>query len=231
MTKFTSRAMLLAAAMSVAPGVFAQKGVTEGPFTKTFTIGGRASYLPLGSMLMKPSSAPISNAGLHGTKKFGGGAALELSFKRKFGLDLDAIYRAVGFWTVTDTDIATTVLQTKARYYDFPLTFRYNYFGRTGFASHLFVRGGVALRKVSNLKTTRDVTDNEGNTASGPTGSPLNHGTVRGLVAGGGMRFRDDFGIKVTPEVRYTRWMAQTFSTAPFMAKRDQLEVVVGITF
>jgi hypothetical protein len=45
-----------------------------------------------------------------------------------------------------------------------------------------------------------------------------------------GFRFVDEFNIKVTPEVRYTRWNGETFNSSSTHSPRNQLEVGIAFT-
>jgi hypothetical protein len=50
-------------------------------------------------------------------------------------------------------------------------------------------------------------------------------------VAGMGLRLVDDFNIKLSPELRYTRWMGATFDSESTRSRRNQLEVGIALTF
>ena len=50
-------------------------------------------------------------------------------------------------------------------------------------------------------------------------------------VVGSGLRFVDDFGIKVEPELRYTRWFGRTFNSESTRSSENQIEVNLAFTF
>lgn len=50
-----------------------------------------------------------------------------------------------------------------------------------------------------------------------------------GFVLGGGIEIRAIF-LKITPEIRYTRWGSQSF-TPTVQANRNQVDFLVGLTF
>jgi hypothetical protein len=54
---------------------------------------------------------------------------------------------------------------------------------------------------------------------------------VRGAVAGFGAQFIDPLGIRVVPEVRYTRWFAEPFNQFTTRTKRHQIEIIFSLTF
>jgi hypothetical protein len=41
----------------------------------------------------------------------------------------------------------------------------------------------------------------------------------------------DDFGVKLVPEFRYTRWIQPTFDTLSTFSRKNQFEAIVSITF
>ena len=45
------------------------------------------------------------------------------------------------------------------------------------------------------------------------------------------MRFVDDFGVKLTPELRYTRWRGATFDSDSTRMRRDELVIGIALTF
>jgi hypothetical protein len=53
----------------------------------------------------------------------------------------------------------------------------------------------------------------------------------RGLTGGIGAQFVDDFGVKLVPEFRYTRWIQPTFDTLSTFSRKNQFEAIVSITF
>ena len=108
------------------------------------------------------------------------------------------------------------------------------YYGRDRHAARIrwFVEGGGVLRRVSNIRSSTDSTINFAATTCCDTtpAVPANH-TARGAVAGGGAYFKDDFGIHIVPEVRYTRWLSQTFQSNSTGMQRNQVEAMVSLTF
>jgi hypothetical protein len=50
-------------------------------------------------------------------------------------------------------------------------------------------------------------------------------------VAGFGVQANDDIGIRVVPQVRYTRWLAEPFNRFSTSTGRDQIEAMFSLTF
>jgi hypothetical protein len=54
------------------------------------------------------------------------------------------------------------------------------------------------------------------------------HRSAFGVTAGAGVQVMDAFGIRVVPEVRYTRWMSPIFHS--FTTNTQQNEVAAGLS-
>jgi hypothetical protein len=133
--------------------------------------------------------------------------------------------------TPNDERLRTTITeQTKARLWDVPLIVHRGGFRESGVLSHLFVLGGVSGRIASAIRTQNDISYSDGTKANNTNPAQASKTTLLGAVAGIGFRFIDDFNIKVTPEIRYTRWMGGTFANTSTQSPRNQLEIGVAFT-
>jgi hypothetical protein len=125
----------------------------------------------------------------------------------------------------------TTTEQTSARLWDIPVMLRYRGLGERGIRSKMYVSGGGAFSKVSHIRTNNDTTNPDGTTSSDTTPVEPSARNVAGLVAGVGLRLVDDFHIKVTPELRYTRWLGAIFDSDSTRMSKNQLAIGLGFTF
>ena len=50
-------------------------------------------------------------------------------------------------------------------------------------------------------------------------------------MAAFGAQLIDPLGIRVIPEVRYTRWLNQTWNTGSTLMERNQIEGVITLSF
>ena len=144
------------------------------------------------------------------------------------------IYRGVdNILTVVDERTNTVHNEdTRAKFYDLPVTVRFYTKGRHEEGMRGFLEGGMALRRVSSIKTSIDTTINSGTTqCCDVTPARPNLRTARGVVAGAGFQLIDELGIRVVPGVRYTRWMGETFKASPTSTQRNQVEVTITLTF
>jgi hypothetical protein len=131
----------------------------------------------------------------------------------------------------TRTHVVTNE-DTRARFYDLPLTLRWYSKSRYSPGGRFFAEGGGALRRVENIRTSIDTTINSGTTNCCDTTpiTPARH-TTHGFVAGMGGQFIDPFGIRVIPEVRYTRWQGKIFDAYSAGMQDNQVEAMLTLSF
>jgi hypothetical protein len=79
--------------------------------------------------------------------------------------------------------------------------------------------------------TTRATTDNIGDVSYNYSLQPPYKRTVLGVTAGFGGQFIDPLGVRVIPEVRYTRWLGLNFDVPAMSSRRDQIEFVFSLAF
>ena len=159
----------------------------------------------------------------------GFGPSLEFAVTRRFTVSAEAFYHRLSY-TMTDTatvgsDVTTVAEQTSARLYDIPVMLRYRKF------EHVYFSGGGSLRKAANVRTTNNITYPDGATSSNNNTTTPSRTNLPGAVVGVGLRFVDDFHIKVEPEIRYTRWMGETFDSESTRSRRNQIELDLAFTF
>jgi len=224
---------------------------TEGQsFLRRFSFGLRISAMGLD--LLETKKTTLSYTALEydyspesKSARVGGGPALEFKATRKVFFSVDLLYHRFGYKTnteiyagvydpnaSTDARKKTTVLEkTRADFWDVPILARYAVFNPPGERKKAFVNAGFVLRQVKGIHTATETTNPDSTTCCTETPATPSHRSVRGVVAGAGLRLVDDFGIKVIPEIRYTRWIADTFSGPTAQARKGELQILVGIMF
>jgi len=120
--------------------------------------------------------------------------------------------------------------KTRARLWDLPLMLHYRGLRSSGALSRLWVAGGVVGRNVSSIRTNNEIKNADGSSTSNRIETQPARRNLLGAAVGVGFRFIDDFNIKVTPEVRYTRWSGAIFSLDSTRSPKNQLEVGIGFT-
>ena len=130
----------------------------------------------------------------------------------------------------SDSAITTITENTRATYWDVPVTARL-------FKLHkwqprwMFVTGGGIVRFATNIKTGNEYSYPDSTTAYNETPITPAHKMIPGAVGGLGFRFIDDYRIKLVPEVRYVRWFGSTFDNLTTKSRPSGLEILVGISF
>ncbi len=204
-------------------------------------IGLTGSYTPFKAVHV--SSNGLSDAAddtINATSsggEFGGGLSVNARIWHSYWISVGAIYRFFGYdWMFDSSDVNgdAWVERSRARGLDFPVLIRYN--GKKFNPSkHTFYELGGTYRDMLSRTITGLQTDTvAAGAAIGPAiPSGVNyrkHG--EGATVGAGFWAKDDFGIIVSPEVRYTRWFDDTFSQAGVLSsQKNQLEVTVSFGF
>lgn len=196
-----------------------------------FWFGLIGSYVPF--KLVSASTNTNSTTGeiISSTSANGqAGAGLEVNY-RVFGsywLSIGSIYRFGGYDTtdaVTSTEIYLE--RTRARFIDFPVLVRYNG-PKFRWSRYAFYELGGTLRYAENINLQQAAENGYEYYCCAPPSTTAIHRAVEGVTVGTGVSGKDDFGIVVSPEVRYTYWLNNTFSSPTVSTMKNQLEVTVS---
>lgn len=135
------------------------------------------------------------------------GLMLDVDLPADLGIEFNALYRRVGYEGATLDQ--TPALRWKARdeVWDFPLIAKYRF---PGAVVRPYAGAGWSFRKLNDLVRL----------GSGSSG----------FVLSGGLR-ADVLVLKLSPELRYTRWTGGEDVRPVFRARKNQVEFLVGITF
>lgn len=130
------------------------------------------------------------------------GPMIELDLPAGFGIEINALYRRVGYEEQTFSQ------ETKFTdgLWDFPLIGKYKF---AGTLARPYVGAGWTYRRIPDLLRF----DSSSN----------------GVVTSAGVRISGGVA-KISPEVRYTRWANPDFQPG-FRTKKNQFEILVGVTF
>jgi Outer membrane protein beta-barrel domain len=182
------------------------------------------------------------------SSRIGYGVTAQVAINDHFALAVGAYLRRIGydFTSTLTTDVTTfvngasgttetttsTTESTRARLLDVPIMLRFYFKNRHAPGPRFFVEGGGAWRDLRSGSSSLSSTDNTG-TVSCCTSSAVQpaHRNARGFLGGAGAQFIDPFGIRVMPEVRYTRWVSPIFDNATTHNQRNQVEVDLTLSF
>jgi Outer membrane protein beta-barrel domain len=182
------------------------------------------------------------------TNRYIVGPTVELHLPFGLGIEFDALYRHLHYssaFNLVDTLVNSS---TESGSWEFPLLIKYRFKAPL---ARPFIDGGVAWDTLSGVSQTIEQTAiATGVVSSSSSSSPaeLRQSTVNGIVFGGGFDIHLPL-IHVLPEIRYTHWNSQQFSstgiavpvpagtgvttvgTGSLSSSQNQVEFLVGITF
>lgn len=182
------------------------------------------------------------------TPRVGYGITAQAVVRDRFAANASVFVRRIGYQMNSDiyegTDNPNTTADerrhtvrnedTRGRLIDIPVVVRYYGKDRSQAGPRWFVEAGGVIRRVSRIKTQVETTvtlgSKEDKNWTGAPATPAQR-ALRGLVGGFGVQFIDPVGVRVVPEVRYTRWAGQTFNTFSSYTQRNQLEAMISLTF
>ena len=219
-------------------------------------ITGGVSLTVLGLPLVPSSSSNVTNSAAVSTQYSTGGASQRIGYgltiqariTDHFYINVGGLLRRMGYDFLTTVQTQSTGVlngvafpittststheNTHARFLDFPALVRYYGTGKRPGTLRWFVEAGGTYRTVNSVRTSIDTTDASGNLSCCTfTPATPQHKTTVGITAGAGLQMIDDFGIHLIPEVRYTRWMDSAYDNFTNHIQRNQVEVVLSLTF
>lgn len=194
-------------------------------------VGASANMSPL--KLFTASSSTDANGNFTSTTvanaEAGGGLNVNLHILHNYWLNLGASYYFGGYDTSTSFNDAAGTLyveRTRARIFDFPVLVRYTGH-RFLWSRYAFYELGGTLRYTSSLNVHETAADGNGYFCCAvPTGTRFKRET-EGVTVGTGLVFKDDFGIKSAPEIRYTRYLNTAIAGPTVGTMRNQLEIAL----
>lgn len=228
--------------------------LNKGNFVRRFSAGVTLSVLGFSlvgagtSSVNVPSNVVTNYSTTNASERLGYGITAQAAITDHFAIAAGGFLRKIGYQFTTTVNTTTNVLEgttvipitatisshedTRARLIDIPLVLRYYGKGRHTPGPRWFVEGGGAWRRVSNIRTSVDSTDPSGVISCCVfTPAQAANRTARGIVGGAGIQLIDPLGIRVIPEIRYTRWMDDIFKSFTTSTKRNQLDASITLSF
>ncbi len=232
--------------------LFCSAAFAQGPEVRRFSAGGVLSFSGLN--LMKGGTTEhaaatnllIESINQPGGYRLGGGVVAQFAFADRWAIAGSVLLRRVKFDTATyaytgtdnpDTDADERKLNldldaSKATFWEFPVVLRRYSQAHSIGGRRWFWEGGMAFRRATNVQRFRETSTPDGKTICCDD-APLTpaHSLTQGLVAGAGLQFVDQFGIRIVPEIRYVRWLRRTFDFQSVRSAANQLEAGLSFTF
>lgn len=177
--------------------------------------------------------------------KAGWGPSFELTPSKKFTLSVELLHHSIRYrkestvfegvdnpaTAVDERRKTVTEESTKASLWDIPVMARYHGIRSGGFLGLVYLSGGMTMRHIRNIRTGTGATLPSNQVVYNENPIVPEKKNIFGGTVGLGIRIVDESGLKLTPEVRYTRWMGSTFDRTSTHTVRGQLEVGLGVTF
>lgn len=136
------------------------------------------------------------------------GGVAELDLPAGLGIELDLLYRRTGY-SLEEAQPGPGP-DNIGNSWEFPLLVKYKF---PGILARPYLAGGLSFRRITDIPNI------------------LENGS-RGVVLGTGLRI-SALLVRISPELRYTRWNNEAFRAAggALGSSRNQVELLVGITF
>jgi opacity protein-like surface antigen len=204
--------------------IFALLITTTAALAGPLSIGVRGG-LPLNDAVQTAGNNPAQFASED--QRYLVGPTVELHLPLRFSVQLDALYSNFTYRSVAGSQAGQTIANalTSSDQWQFPLQLKYRFSGEV---LRPFVNTGASFRHLYNLNQVPQF-------ITGPPSGQNNLGSSNnaGFVIGGGLEFK--LGpIKISPEIRYTRWGANTFRqgiSSVFDLNSNEGQFLVGLTF
>lgn len=161
----------------------------------------------------------------------GAGATLNARIFGSWWLSLGATYRFGGYDTTDAVNYNTIYLErARANFLDFPAMIRYAG-PHFRWNKYSFYEVGGAVRYATHVDLQQSASNGYTYYCCAPPSTTTIKRSIEGVVVGTGIAGKDDFGIIVSPEVRYTRWMGNNFTSPTVATMRNQLELTISFGF
>jgi len=226
----------------------------SGTYVRRFSIGATLSVLPLdmihgGSSTVDTSSSVTTDySSSNASTRFGYGITAQAAITDHIAVAVGAYLRHMGYTLDTTVNTTTPVVEggtvvntitststhedTRSHVFDVPFVVRYYRKDRHTRGPRWFAELGGSWRDVTHIRSSYGATDASGNSTCCTFGAATPaHKSAIGYVAGAGLQFIDPVGIRVVPEVRYTRWRNEIFDANTVRTAANQLEVCFTLAY
>jgi len=161
------------------------------------------------------------------------GPTFELRLPAGFAVEIDLLYRRFSYNLTTTLVNGISSARTTGNDWEFPLLVKKRF---SSGQIRPFVDAGLNFNKIGGLKQSIQsiVSGQFSNVTNSSKPPELKNDFSTGFVAGVGLELNLLF-LKISPEIRYTRWGAErfssVFSTGSLNSNQNQGEFLVGFSF
>jgi len=203
------------------------------------------SLIPNSTTTVNTSSTVSTQYATTGaSSRIGYGVTGQVALTDHFAIAAQGILRRIGYQLdttvttssttngITSTSTTSTHEDTRADLIDVPAVVRYYNKSRHAPGPRWFVEAGGVFRDARSVRTSLSSTDSSGNlTCCTFTPTEPAHRISDGVVAGAGLLLIDPLGIRIIPEVQYSRWIDQTFALNSTRTQRNEIAAGISISF
>lgn len=183
------------------------------------TVGARGGTVNYGFIVQATITNRTAVAIAPSYRNFGSHAFI----KNLVGTDLSS--------TLIDERVETDINEdTKGHMLEVPVLGRWYTKGHNESGKRVFFEAGPNFRMTSGVSTARSTLLPSGATVKDNIPLDFRKDTVGASVGLGG-QFIDDFGIRVIPEIRFTRWITKSFDSYHGHSRTNQLEINLTFSF
>ncbi len=161
------------------------------------------------------------------TKRYLVGPTIQFNLPARFSIEFDALYRRLGY-QYEQPFPNTVYAKTVANSWEFPMLVKWAILPGP---VRPFIDGGASIRHISGLRQFRSVANAAGVEINNAT--EFNKRNDIGFVFGGGVEFKVGV-LRISPELRYTRWGSENFRdpiNSLLRTNRNQGDFMIGLTF
>jgi hypothetical protein len=199
-------------------------------FPQALSVGVKGGA-PLGDAFKIVSNAASGRSYFQDTKRYTFGPMIDVRLPFGLGIELDALYKGMEYGYTGATGGLSVSSLTKGRAWEFPLIAKYR---SPGVLARPYAGLGVSFRRFQGLKQfiTRDVPGLVGGKTDTGTPEELNNTFTKGVIFAGGVEIKA-LVVRISPELRYTRWVNHGFRDVlnVFGSNQNQIEMLIGLTF
>ncbi len=165
------------------------------------------------------------------TKRYTVGPTVDLNLPFGLGVEFDALYRRLGYESTANLITVVTHAATTGNAWDFPLLLKL----RLGAGPiKPYLAAGPTFRGLTSLKQVQTFFFVPTGQVTTQTSRPaeLDNRFTTGFTAAGGLQLGAAV-VRISPEIRYTRWGWNSFRNPAGLLKSnpDQVDFLLGLTF
>jgi opacity protein-like surface antigen len=157
------------------------------------------------------------------------GPAFEVRLPLILAVEADVLYRRLQYGSAAGQAPASASSRTSGQAWEFPLLAKYRFPGRL---VRPYVSAGLSFRRLARFEQRTTVAGTPGSVERSDEPQELTKRFTLGPTLGAGLELRVPF-VRISSEIRYTRWSASSFKAAPggLVSQLNQADFLLGIAF